>query len=71
MIGNAALFDLGLTSFWARVLVIVPVVSAASLAVGWAFHHAVERRFMGPPPQIRWTLGRRSPTSGALVVKPA
>lgn len=50
MVGNLSLVDLGLESFWARALVVLPVVTAASVAVGWGFHHTVERHFMGQAP---------------------
>ena len=47
-VGNEWLYSLGLTGFWTRALVMVPVVSAASLAAGWAFFAAVESRFVNP-----------------------
>lgn len=40
---------LGLTDFWVRALVVVPTVSAAAVGVSWAFHAAVERRFLDLP----------------------
>jgi peptidoglycan/LPS O-acetylase OafA/YrhL len=54
IVGNQLLYDLGLTTFWARALLMIPVVSIAGVASGWAFHAAVESRFLGRPP----TLGR-------------
>ena len=48
-VGNTWLYDLGLTGFWARLLVMVPVVSAAAVGVSWAFFHLVERHFLNPP----------------------
>lgn len=50
MVGNHALVSLGLDAFWARALVILPMVTAASVAVGWVFHRVVERHFLGQPP---------------------
>jgi hypothetical protein len=32
------------------VFVALPLVTAASFAVGWAFHRAVESHFLGLPP---------------------
>ncbi len=49
VVGNRWLFELGMTGFWARALVMVPVVSAAGVAAGWAFHAVVETRFLNPP----------------------
>ena len=60
MILNAALFDLGLSSFPARLLVIVPVATLASLAAGWGFFHAVEKRFTGAPTLPKLVLSDRS-----------
>ena len=53
-IGNQLLHDLGLTGFWGRTLVMMPLVTAASIAVGWAFHQAIERRFV-PEARRSWT----------------
>jgi peptidoglycan/LPS O-acetylase OafA/YrhL len=48
-IGNPALAGLGLSSFWARAGVMVPVVTLAAIGVGWVFHHWVDRRFTRLP----------------------
>ena len=48
-IGNQLFCDLGLSGYWGRALVMVPLVTAASVGVGWAFHRLVERKFMTPP----------------------
>jgi peptidoglycan/LPS O-acetylase OafA/YrhL len=48
-VGNLWLFERGLTGFWARVLVMIPVVSSAAVGVSWLFFHAVERHFLNPP----------------------
>lgn len=45
VVGNQWLYNLGLTGFWTRVLVSIPLVSAAGIASGWAFHAFVESRF--------------------------
>jgi peptidoglycan/LPS O-acetylase OafA/YrhL len=52
VVGNHWLFDLGLTSFWARTLVMMPLVSVAGVAAGWAFHALVETHFLNPPPAL-------------------
>jgi peptidoglycan/LPS O-acetylase OafA/YrhL len=52
-VGNLWLYERGLTGFWARVLVMVPLVSAAAVGLGWAFHAAVERHFLNPPTRAR------------------
>jgi peptidoglycan/LPS O-acetylase OafA/YrhL len=44
-----ALFDAGLRSPTATVLVTVPLCLAASVLGGWLFHIAVERRFLNAP----------------------
>jgi peptidoglycan/LPS O-acetylase OafA/YrhL len=53
MAGNELLIRAGLDPLWARLLVILPVVTAGSVAAGWAFHHAIERHFLGQPPLLR------------------
>ena len=50
VVGAHWLHELGLTSFWARALIVVPLVSAAGVAVGWVFRAAVESHFLGHPP---------------------
>jgi peptidoglycan/LPS O-acetylase OafA/YrhL len=68
VIGNQWLYELGYTSFWARVLVMIPVVSAAGLATGWAFHAAIESRFLVPPPALgRWLVLRPRPRRRAAL----
>jgi peptidoglycan/LPS O-acetylase OafA/YrhL len=49
-VGNLTLAEFGLTGFWARVLVMIPVVSCAAVGVSWAFFHGVERHFLNAPP---------------------
>jgi peptidoglycan/LPS O-acetylase OafA/YrhL len=48
-VGCLWLYERGLTGFWARALVTVPVVSAAAVAASWVFFAAVERHFLNPP----------------------
>jgi peptidoglycan/LPS O-acetylase OafA/YrhL len=48
-VGCLWLYERGLTSFWARLLVTIPLVSAASVAASWVFFWAVERHFLNPP----------------------
>ncbi len=49
VIGNLALYGLGLTGFWARTLVMIPLVSAAGVGASWAFFRGVESYFLNPP----------------------
>jgi len=51
-VGNALLFEAGVTGYWARAIVMVPVVTLASVGTGWVFHHVVELRFTGLPPLL-------------------
>jgi peptidoglycan/LPS O-acetylase OafA/YrhL len=48
-IGNLWLFERGLTSFWARVLIMIPIVSTAAVGMSWLFFQLVERHFLNPP----------------------
>lgn len=67
--GNALLYDLGLTGYWARALVLVPSVTLAAVAVGWVFHRAVESRFLGAPPALPLGVWRaRRPAVAAVPV---
>jgi peptidoglycan/LPS O-acetylase OafA/YrhL len=43
------LHDAGVRGPWGAALVILPLCIAASVAAGYAFHVAVERRFLNPP----------------------
>ncbi|MFO0952392.1 MAG: acyltransferase [Isosphaeraceae bacterium] len=63
MVANVVLFDLGLTSFAARILVIVPVVTVASVAFGFAFYAVVEKRFTGAPALFGLGLAGRVPAA--------
>lgn len=49
VVGNLGLYQLGLTGFWARTLVMIPLVSAVSVAVSWGFFALVETHFLNPP----------------------
>lgn len=46
---SLALLDAGLLGFWPRVLVVIPIASAAGVAAGWWFFGRVEARFLNPP----------------------
>jgi peptidoglycan/LPS O-acetylase OafA/YrhL len=48
-VGNHCLYELGMTGFWARALVMVPLVSLASVGAGWLFYRGVESRFVQLP----------------------
>jgi peptidoglycan/LPS O-acetylase OafA/YrhL len=47
-VGVAGLLELGLTGFWTRALVLVPLVSLVATAAGWLFFILVESRFHTP-----------------------
>ena len=49
VVGNQWLHERGVTGFWAKVFVMLPLVSAAGVASGWAFHALVERHVLSPP----------------------
>jgi peptidoglycan/LPS O-acetylase OafA/YrhL len=74
-VGIASLGELGLTGFWTRVVVVVPLLWVVATAAGWLFFELVESRFHntvltrspgGPkrrsprPPQGRLVLESRS-----------
>jgi peptidoglycan/LPS O-acetylase OafA/YrhL len=44
-IGNAGLAALGLSGFWPRVFLMIPTVTAVSVAAGWLFYDLVDHRF--------------------------
>ncbi len=48
-VGIEWLYGLGIVGFWLRVLVTIPLVSAASVLAGWAFFEGVESRFLNAP----------------------
>ncbi len=62
-VGNAALAALGLSTFWSRALIMVPIVTIASIAAGWAFFGVADRRFTNLPSIRGWRtkLGATSP----------
>lgn len=55
-----ALFTGGVTGLWPTLGVTVPIVSAASLAAGFAFHWLVERHFLNPPVTTEPAAGLRA-----------
>jgi peptidoglycan/LPS O-acetylase OafA/YrhL len=65
MVCNTLLYDQGLTSFWGRLLVLVPVASAAAVVVGWVFHRTIESHFLGQPPLPRVLAVRACPPAAA------
>ena len=48
-VGTEALYQLGCTGVWARLLVAGPLVSLVGVGAGWLFYSAVESRFHNPP----------------------
>jgi peptidoglycan/LPS O-acetylase OafA/YrhL len=75
MVGNGVLVLAGLDAFWVRALLILPVVTAASVGVGFVFHSLVERHFMGQPPVLSGPSSggtqRYLPFGGRLTAKAA
>lgn len=65
-VGNMVLHELGVTTFWARVAIMLPIVSALAVAAGWAFYATVESRFVGLP-DWRRRPGPAAPTLAAAV----
>ncbi|WP_422925248.1 acyltransferase family protein [Singulisphaera sp. PoT] len=64
--GNNWLYEMGLTSFWTRVLVMVPLVSSLAVAVSWAFFWGVERHFLNLPVVSGKNQAGMPPTSSPL-----
>lgn len=60
VVGNLGLYQLGMTGFWARALVMVPLVSAASVVASWGFFALVETHFLNAPVVRR----RTAPAAG-------
>ncbi|WP_435008870.1 acyltransferase family protein [Tundrisphaera lichenicola] len=52
-VGNEWLYGMGLVGFWARVLVMIPIVSTAAVGTGWLFFEAIERHFLNRPADHR------------------
>ena len=48
---NLFLVGLGLTAFWTRALVVVPVASALAVGASWLFFFGVERHFLNTRPR--------------------
>jgi peptidoglycan/LPS O-acetylase OafA/YrhL len=49
MLMTAIVTEVGVTEFWTRASVTVPLSTAAAIAAGWLFHHAVDRHFHQVP----------------------
>ena len=72
-VGNELLYSLGLVGFWARVLVMTPLVSVAAVGAGWVFFATVESKFLNPPsnrkPHVRPVAGEREVSSVGEAVR--
>ena len=55
VVSAGVLGELGVTDFWARAAITVPLASAASIAAGLAFYRIVESRFLDIPSYNRRT----------------
>ena len=62
-VGNAGLAAMGMDGFWLRALVMVPVVTIASIGAGWIFYGVADRRFTALPSFKGW--GPKLPTSAS------
>ena len=69
-IGNAALAEAGLNSFWLRALVMIPVVTAGSVVAGWLFYAGVDRHF-GKLPSIGRFSGWIKPSRPSVTISHA
>jgi peptidoglycan/LPS O-acetylase OafA/YrhL len=58
-VGNAVIAAMGVSGFWPRATIMIPIVTAASVAAGWAFYSLVDRRFTSLP-----TLRKPMPAKG-------
>ena len=67
-VGSALLASTGMASFWPRALLMVPAVTAASVAAGWLFYRHVDRRFTDLPDF--WIFAKPK-AAGELVADPA
>lgn len=53
VVGALGLYALGLTSWAARLYILIPVVSVLGVAAGWIFFELVEVHFLNPPLERR------------------
>lgn len=49
MVISLWLCEQGMTTFWARALVVIPVASALAIGASWLFYAAIESHFQGKP----------------------
>ena len=66
-VGNTALAAMGLNDFWLRVLVMIPVVTGASVIAGWVFFACVDRHFRNLPIVGRFSKWVKPPQSGVSI----
>ncbi|QDV36466.1 acyltransferase family protein [Tautonia plasticadhaerens] len=59
-VGTFGMHELGITDFWPRALVTVPLVSTLAVLISCGFFQLVERHFLNPP-----IVGPSRPTAGA------
>lgn len=48
-VGTFGLYELGITGFWPRMLITIPVVSIAAVLISCGFYAMIERHFLNPP----------------------
>jgi peptidoglycan/LPS O-acetylase OafA/YrhL len=61
IVASTTLSNQGITSFWARALILIPTVMLIAMAAGWTFFHLVESRFLEPPSRPQAKLTRPKP----------
>ena len=66
-VGNAALTDAGLESFWLRAGIMMPAVTAGSVLAGWIFYAAVDRHFSNLPIVGRFSRLVKPPQPGVAI----
>ncbi len=66
-VGNAALAEAGLNSFWLRTLVMIPVVTGGSVIAGYVFFATIDRRFGNLPIVGRFSRTAKPPQAELAV----
>jgi peptidoglycan/LPS O-acetylase OafA/YrhL len=71
VVGSLLLLESGMTAFWSRTLVLIPLVSLAAVGVAWVFFAQVERHFLDGPPGGRALLPIKSARSRLIESLPS
>lgn len=78
-VGTFGLYELGITGFWQRVFLTIPIVSITAIVVSLGFFSLVERHFLNPPivgpikasPECRMPLAGETPPPPATASEEA